>query len=104
MRNIDRNGKTDGLRTRDDRGIDANRLAPRVEQRPVGIAGIERSVGLYHVRDEAARGGTHTSTQRAHDACRCRMLESERIADGDCNLAPAHFGRTTQRQRRERPA
>ena len=47
-------GKADALRAPDHRGVDADDLAARGHQRPAGIAGIERGVGLDHVLDQPA--------------------------------------------------
>ena len=52
---VDSRGKTNRLRLRDHRGIDADHAALGVDQRAAGVAGIERGVGLNDIVHEPAR-------------------------------------------------
>ena len=61
----------------------------RVDQRPAGVAGIERRIGLDHVADQAPVLRPQPATDGADDAGRHRRLEAERVADGDGDLAAA---------------
>src|SRR5262249_16417592 len=54
LRGIARDRKADALSTIDNRSIDADYFGIGRDQRPTGIAGIERGVGLYHVFDDAS--------------------------------------------------
>ena len=49
---VDRDGEADALAVAGDRGVDADDLAARVEQRAAAVAGVDRRVGL----DEVGRG------------------------------------------------
>ena len=84
-------GEADALRRGDDRGVDADDLAARVEQRAAGVAGIERRVGLQDVVDQPAGAGGEGAAERADDAGGDGVVEAERIADGDGDLADADF-------------
>ena len=50
--------KADALRALNDRGIYADHLAARGDERPAGIARIERRVGLDHVVDQPSAART----------------------------------------------
>ena len=52
---VGRDRKADALRAHDHRGVDADDLAVRRDQRAAGIAGIERGVGLDDVVDQPSR-------------------------------------------------
>ena len=72
---------------RQHRGVDADQLALRVDERAAGIAEIDGGIGLdeiLEIRDAepAAAGG-------ADDALRDRLAESERIADRQHDVARA---------------
>ena len=54
MRGVGSDRKADALRAHDDRGVDADHLARRGDQRAAGIARIERGVGLHDVLDHPA--------------------------------------------------
>jgi len=51
LRGIAGDGETDALRAADDGGVDADHLGRGRHQRPAGVAGIERGIGLDHVLD-----------------------------------------------------
>lgn len=67
----------------------ADDLAARVEQRAAGIPWIQRGIRLDDVGDQAARACAHAAAQRTDDARGDGLLEPERIADGDRDLAAA---------------
>src|SRR3954470_11722524 len=95
--------KTDagaGARRRDDGRVDADQPPRRIQQRPTRIAGIDRGVGLDHVRDLAAAAGRQPALERADDAAGQGLVEPEGIADRKCRLTDLEFGRTAQRHRR----
>jgi hypothetical protein len=68
-------------------GIHTDYLAARVDERPSGVAGIERGVRLDHAVDQPSAFRPHGASKRAHDAGSDRGLETERIADRDRELA-----------------
>ena len=76
-------GKADALRAHDHRRVDADHFAARRHERPAGIAGIERRIGLDHVVDQPAVPRAQRAAERRDDAGRDRRLEAERIADRD---------------------
>ena len=47
------NGEAQSLRRQNDGGVDANDLSGRRDERPAGVAGIQRRVGLDDVVDQA---------------------------------------------------
>ena len=86
---VDGNGKAKPLRRQNHSGVHADDFAARIDERPAGIARIQRRVGLDDVVHEPARSGPERPAQRAHYARRHRVLEPVRIADGDGKLAHA---------------
>ena len=104
LHRVDRGGEADALRARDDRRVDADHLAVRIDQRPAGIAGIEGRVGLQHIIDQPAGLRAQTAPERAHHAGGDRVLESVRVADGDRELADAHAARRAEHHRGQRVA
>ena len=48
--------------------VDADHLAGAVDQRPAGVAGVDRRVGLDHVADREAVGGLDLALERRDDA------------------------------------
>ena len=108
VRGVGRDREADALRALDDRGVDADHLAARGDQRPAGIARVERRVGLDHVVDQPAGAGAQRAAERRDDAGRHGRFEAERIADRDHELAaPQPLGiaerRGRQRDRRVDP-
>jgi hypothetical protein len=91
-RQIDRDREADAhnRRTREDLRIDADHLAARVQQRPAGVALVDRHVGLdeRHV----ALVGTGAAAERADDAGGDRVVEAERRADRDHPLPGERVG------------
>ena len=51
-----------------DLGVDPDHAARAVDQRPAGVAGVDRRVGLDHVRDREAVGGLDLALDRGDDA------------------------------------
>ncbi len=96
-------GETDVLGRTEDGGVDPDDLAVGVEQRPAGVAEVDRGVGLDVVL-EAPRGrvgGQARAVLGGDDAHRDGLVEVERIADGHDPLADADAIRVAQRQRRQ---
>ncbi len=69
------------------------------EQRPAGVAGIERGIGLDDVVDQATGTRAQRTTERADDAGGDRLLKTHRTADGDRDLAGRHPVRISQEER-----
>ena len=88
-RGLDADREADALRARDDRGVDADHAAAPVEQRPAGVAGVERRGVLDDAVDQAAVAAAQRAAERRDHAGRHRRLEAERVADRDDELAEA---------------
>ena len=100
LRGIAGDRKADALRAHDDRGVDADHVAMRGDQRPARIAGIERGVGLDHVLDQAAGLRTQRAAERGDHARGDGRFKPERIADRDHELAaPQRLGVAERRGR-----
>jgi hypothetical protein len=70
---------------REDRRIDADQSSPDVDQRTAGIAGIDGSVGLD---EELVVGDTDLGARyRRYDTVSYGLAETERIADGEHDVA-----------------
>src|SRR5215210_8311824 len=67
VRGAHRDGKTDPLSAADDRRVDPDDLAARVDERATGVAGIERGVRLDHGVDDAPTLRPHGAAERTHD-------------------------------------
>ena len=89
-RHVAGDGKADALCAADDRGVDADDLAPRGHQRAAGVPRVQRRVGLHHVVDQPAVLGAQRAAERAHHPGGDGALEAERIADGNRDLADPH--------------
>ena len=97
-RGLDGDREADALRARDDRGVDAEHAAARVEQRAAGVAGVERR----GVLDDAVDQAVVAAAQRCGRApTRRRSTPSTRSRAG-CRSRP-RAGRRAARSRR-RPA
>ena len=82
-----------------DHRVDADDAAFDVEQRPAGVAGIDRGVGLDEIGEGAARFLRRNGTaEGGDDAGGDRAAEAERIADGDDGLADQQVGRRSDRR------
>ncbi len=95
---VDRDREADALAARDDRRVDADDLAAQVHEGAARVAGVDRRVGL----DEVLVGGDADvgAAGRADDPDRHRLVEAERVADGDRPLA--HPERVGVPERRDR--
>ncbi|OIQ66910.1 hypothetical protein GALL_515190 [mine drainage metagenome] len=81
-------GEADAQRSsaaRKDGGIDADQVAPRIDQRAAGVAGVDGRIGL----DEIFKGvdAELGAAQRADDALRHRLADAEGVADGQHHVA-----------------
>ena len=84
---IDRDRETkagESAAAAENRGIDADHAAVRVEQRSAGIAGIDRRIGLDEI---LKRPETDTAAQRADDPAADRLADAEGIADRQHHVA-----------------
>jgi hypothetical protein len=96
-RAIDRDGEAQPDRSaagRVDRRVDADHLAHRIDERPPGVARVDRGVGLDHPEIDAVPLGAaqQIASRRAHHPSGHARLgvaehEAERIPDGDDPLA-----------------
>ena len=91
--------ETQTLRAGNDRGVHADDFAARVDERPAGVPGVERRVGLNDVVHQPARPRSQRSAERADDAGGDRRREPERVADGDHELANLNRLRVAELQR-----
>ena len=87
-----------------DGGVDADDLAPQVDQRAAGVAGVDRRVGLHGVDVgelvvRVARGDR--PVERADDAGGDRRAQPERRAEGDHRVADVQRLRGAERRRRQ---
>src|SRR5208282_5162602 len=94
---VDGDREADSLRRQDNRRVDADYLAARVDQRPSGVAGIQRGVGLDNVIDQSARSRSERSSKRTHHARSNAALETIRISNRDRELTHANRLRVTER-------
>src|SRR6267142_1090575 len=95
-RGINAGCKTDRLRAWNDRGVDADHLRRRVDQRPPRVARIERRVGLDHIVHQAPGLCAQAAPQRGDHACCHRVLKSERVADRNRDLSNAQRTRRSK--------
>src|SRR5215207_1336599 len=72
---------------REDLRVDADHAPLRVEQRPAGVARVDRGVGLDGALDDAAVARLDGPLEAGDDAGRQRPVEPERVADGQDLLA-----------------
>src|SRR6056297_2054741 len=87
-RGLDRDGEPDPgavATAGEDGGVDADDLATGVDQRPAGVARVDRRVGLDHV-DLRSLLGAEGAVERADDAGGHRTIEAEGRSDGDGGL------------------
>ena len=93
---VDRNGEADPDRSvraagRDLR-VDPDDLAARVDERPAGIARVDRRIRLDDVVDLEVVGSADLALERRHDARGDRAVVAERVADRDHRVADSHAG------------
>src|SRR5439155_20889993 len=70
-----------GATRAEDRGVDADHPAARVEERPARVPGGDRGVGLDDVADPAAIRRSELAPGGADDADGERVVGPERVAD-----------------------
>src|SRR5438270_12277804 len=66
LRGVDSDGEADSLSRQNGGGIDADYTPRRVHQRPTRVAGVQGSIGLNHVIDQAPGIRPQRSPERAH--------------------------------------
>ena len=101
-RQFHRNGKTDALRAAglgEDRRVDAGEVAVGIDQCAAGVARVDRRVGLDEVfvvvqAQLVAAGG-------ADDAHGHGLADTERVADGQRNVADTDVVRAADSDRRQ---
>src|SRR5207248_10256889 len=87
---VDGDGEADaGRRARgaDDGRVDADEPAAAIQERSARVARIDGRVGLDHAFQLAAVVAFDLPAQGADDAARERVIQAERIADGEDLLA-----------------
>mmetsp|Transcript_8928 Transcript_8928/g.17474 ORF Transcript_8928/g.17474 Transcript_8928/m.17474 type:complete len:256 (-) Transcript_8928:301-1068(-) len=78
---------------REDGGVHPDESSAAVQERAAGVSGVDSGVGLDHVADRAAgRRRRLTSEPRDHPGGE-RVVQSEWVADGECNLTNLHVCR-----------
>ena len=82
-----------------DLGVDPDHAAVRVDQRAAGVAGVDRRVGLDHVRDREAVGRLDLALQGGDDAAGDGAVEPERVADRDHRVADFDLRGVAERER-----
>ena len=101
---IDRQRETDTLGEVGpaNRRVDPDHVALGIQQGTARIAEVDRRVGLDEADDAGVRiADWHSAVLGRDDPDRHRLLELERVADGDDPLADAHRVAVAQRQRRQ---
>src|SRR5258708_4583536 len=96
FRRVDRDGEAQALRGQNRRGVDAHDLAPGIDQRAAGVAGVERGVCLDDVVDKPAGLRAQGSSEGADDSGGQSVLKAVGVADGDDQLSHADFMRVAQ--------
>src|SRR5882672_10281799 len=96
----DRNREPDVVRAPDDGSVDADRFPLQVEQRPAGVARIDRSVRLEEIRVGSI--GVHRPLLGADDAGGYRRFQAEGLADGDHLIADLQLIAVAEHGRLER--
>ena len=86
---------------RNDRRVDADHRAARIDERAAAIAGIQRRVGLDDVVHQASRTRTQRTSERRNDAGRYGTFEAEGVAEGDRQLARLDRARVAEHRRDE---
>jgi hypothetical protein len=66
---------------------------------PAGVAGVDRGVGLNHIRDREAVRGLDLALQRGDDAAGHRSVQAERVADRDHGVADGGLRGVAEGQR-----
>ena len=100
-RRVDADREADPLRGRNHRGVHADDFAATRDERPAGVTGVQRRVGLNDVVDETTGPTPKRAPERAHDACGDRALKPEGVPDRDDELPDAQRGRIPDGHRGE---
>ena len=95
---VDRDREPDVAGARADRGVDADDLAPRVDQRPAAVPEVDRRVGLDVVVEARIE---ELPAEVADDADRHGVLVAERVADREDPLAHPQRRRIAERRDRQ---
>jgi hypothetical protein len=82
--------------------VDAEHAPGGVEQRPAGVAGVDRRVSLQHVVDREPVGSRDLALKRRDDARGQRPFEVERVADRKYRIAHLSAARVAERERVQR--
>ncbi len=93
---VARDRETDSLGRPNHRGVDSDHFARGIRERPAGVSGIQRGVGLDDVVDQSARLRVHRATERANHSGGHARLKTERVTNGDCDLTDAQCFRIGQ--------
>ena len=88
-RGVRRHGKAKPLGHGDDRRVDADDAAARVDQRAAGVAGVERRRVLHDVLDQPTADAAHRAAGGADHAGRHGRAEAQRVAHRDHELPDA---------------
>ena len=96
---VDRQGEADRVRLLGDERVDAHDGATAVDQRPAGVAGVDRRIRLDHRLLREARQET---IEPAHDSPRHRLLEADRVSDRHDFIAHAQRARIAEARGRDR--
>mmetsp|Transcript_114189 Transcript_114189/g.170804 ORF Transcript_114189/g.170804 Transcript_114189/m.170804 type:complete len:328 (+) Transcript_114189:424-1407(+) len=79
-------------RGREDGGVHADQAPAAIEQRAARVSRVDRSVGLDHVGDGAARWRRCLTSEPRDHAGRERVIEPERVSDSQRNLPDLDLG------------
>ena len=85
---VRRYGETDtdvATGRREDRGVDTHQIAGQIDERPPGIARIDRCIRLNKIF--VALDAQATTPERADNAARHRLIEPKGVAYGDDKIA-----------------
>ena len=96
---VDRHREADRLRVLRDQRVDADHDAAAIHERSAGVSRVDRRVGLDHglVGDTGQQ-----PVEPAHDPARHRLVEADRVADGDDLVADPDGRRVAEPCRRQR--
>ncbi len=90
---VARDGETYALEAAgvgDDLGVHPDHRPTRVQQRPPGVAGVDRRVRLQSAAYSVVVGGFYRASDAADYTGRHAYPNVERVADGDDRLADIH--------------
>src|SRR5581483_2725327 len=96
LRGVDRRSEADAdvaAALAEDRGVDADDFAAEIDQRPAGVAGVDRRVGLDEV---VIRTRADVAALGADDTRRDGALEAEGVADRDDPFADLELVRIAE--------